>query len=90
MARPKISTVRDMQLKLNLTATEYECVVRRANAVAMRPTHYARMVMLDRDVVPVPQSRTPSNLERLNFSSAGKQPEPNDAPSASDRRPGTE
>ena len=58
-----------MQLKLNLTATEYECVVRRANAVAMRPTHYARMVMLDRDVVPAPRQRTPSDLERLNYQS---------------------
>jgi hypothetical protein len=67
MGRPKISTVRDMQLKLNLTAAEYECVVHRAKAVAMRPSHYARMLMLGKRVAPAPSPRTPSNIERLNY-----------------------
>jgi len=67
MGRPKISNVRDMQLKLNLTATEYECVVRRARAAAMRPVHYARMLMLDRNVAQAAQPLTPDNIERLDY-----------------------
>jgi hypothetical protein len=56
-----------MQLKLNLTATEYECLVRRANAVAMRPARYGRMLVLDKKTVPAAQPGVPSNLERLNY-----------------------
>jgi hypothetical protein len=67
MGRPKISNLRDMRLKLNLTAAEYECVVRRAEAVAMRPVHYARMLMLDRDVEPGTRPRAPGEIERLNY-----------------------
>jgi hypothetical protein len=40
------ASLRDLQLKLNLTATEYECIVRRAQAAGMRPTHYGRAVVL--------------------------------------------
>jgi len=67
MGRPKVSNLRDMQLKLNLKATEYECLVRRANAVGMRPIHYGRMLVLDNCVAHRPQPRTPSNIERLEY-----------------------
>ena len=63
----KDSHIRDMQLKLNLTATEYECLVRRANAVGMRPNHYGRALMLDKNAVHRQPERTPSNLEKLNY-----------------------
>lgn len=66
MGRPKISNVRDMQLKLNLTATEYECLVRRASAVGMRPSHFGRS-LLSRNVAHAPPTRGPSNNERLNY-----------------------
>jgi hypothetical protein len=66
MGRPKVSNLRDMQLKLNFTATEYECLVRRANAVCMRPTHLARRLVLQTDAH-APLTQIPSNLERLNY-----------------------
>jgi non-ribosomal peptide synthetase component F len=55
-----------MQLKLNFTATEYQCLVRRANAVCMRPTHFARRAVLQTDAH-APLNQIPSNLERLNY-----------------------
>jgi hypothetical protein len=67
MGRPKISNVRDMQLKLNLTATEYECIVRRAKAMGMRPTHFGRALVLNTDVTYKPNHRAPSVDERLNY-----------------------
>jgi Bacterial mobilisation protein (MobC) len=66
MGRPKVSNLRDLQLKLNFTAAEYECVVRRANAVCMRPTHFARRVVLQTDAH-APLTQIPGNLERLNY-----------------------
>ena len=66
MGRPKVSNLRDMQLKLNFTATEYECLVRRAKAVCIRPTHFARGLVLNTDAR-TPRTQTPSNLERLNY-----------------------
>jgi hypothetical protein len=63
--RPKVSHLRDMQLKLNLTAAEYEYVVRRARAVGMRPTHYSRAVVLDEDSPLRIDRQAPSNAERL-------------------------
>jgi hypothetical protein len=56
-----------MQLKLNLTATEYECIVRRAKAVGMRPTHYSRAVVLSYDAAHVIDRQAPSNADRLNY-----------------------
>ena len=67
MGRPKVSNLRDMQLKLNLTATEYECVVRRARAVGMRPTHFGRALVLSKDTAPAADPYKPSNVERLSY-----------------------
>jgi hypothetical protein len=55
-----------MQLKLNLTATEYECVVRRARAVGMRPTHFGR-ALLSKDTAPPLDPHKPGNVERLSY-----------------------
>lgn len=67
VGRPKVSSLRDMQLKLNLTATEYECIVRRAKAVGMRPSHFGRAVVVNGDAVQAPHQRMPSHMERLNY-----------------------
>ena len=67
MGRPKVSNLRDMQLKLNLTATEYECVVRRANAAGMRPVHYSRTLVLNTSSARTPSQQIPDNIERLHY-----------------------
>src|SRR6266851_8628575 len=64
MGRPRVSNPRDMKLKLYFTATEYECLVRRAKAIGARPTHFGRMLVLDKEVVPEPHLRTPSYAEK--------------------------
>ena len=51
MARPRKSETRDRQLNLSLTATEYENIVKRANALGMRPVHFGRTVLLGTDRV---------------------------------------
>ena len=56
-----------MQLKLNLTATEYERIARRANAVGMRPTHFSRAMVLNTNGAHPPNGRTASNFEKLNY-----------------------
>jgi hypothetical protein len=55
-----------MQLKLNLTATEYECLVRRAKAVGMHPNHFSRTLVLNTNAR-APHVPTPSNVERLHY-----------------------
>jgi hypothetical protein len=67
MGRPKVSDPRNIKLKLHFTATEYECLVRRAKAVGARPVHFSRMLVLDKDVMPTPYGRTSSHVERLNY-----------------------
>jgi hypothetical protein len=67
MGRPKVSNLRDMQLKLNLTAAEYECVVRRAQAAGMRPAHFGRAMVLKENAVHAVNRPTLSNAERLNY-----------------------
>lgn len=67
MGRPKASNLRDLRLKLNFTAAEYECVVRRAQAAGMRPGHFGRMLVLDREASQRANSRAPSNAERLTY-----------------------
>ena len=67
MGRPKVSNLRDMQLKLNLTATEYECVVRRAKTAGLRPTHFGRAVILKKIAAQGPGQNEPSNPLRLDY-----------------------
>jgi Bacterial mobilisation protein (MobC) len=67
MGRPKVSSLRDMQLKLNLTAAEYECVLRRAKAAGMRPGHFSRALVLNTAAAPTQEEAALSNTERLNY-----------------------
>lgn len=48
MGRPKQSELRDRQFNVGLTAAEYESLVRRAEALGMRPVHYGRALLLER------------------------------------------
>ncbi|WP_426424191.1 plasmid mobilization protein [Bradyrhizobium genosp. A] len=48
MGRPKQTELRDRQLNVSLTATEYESLVRRAQAVGMRPVHFGRSLLIDK------------------------------------------
>jgi hypothetical protein len=68
MGRPRKSEPRDRQLNVSLTATEYESIVRRANALAMRPVHFSRALLLNSNSAAASTQRTPSNIERLNYS----------------------
>ncbi|GLR89754.1 hypothetical protein GCM10007857_64680 [Bradyrhizobium iriomotense] len=45
MGRPRKSEPRDRQFNLSLTASEYESVVRRAEALGMRPVHFGRALL---------------------------------------------
>jgi hypothetical protein len=68
MARPRKSEPRDRQLNLSLTAAEYENIVQRANALGMRPVHFGRALVLNSNTAPLSNRRTPSNIEKLNYS----------------------
>ena len=66
MARPKISEVRDVQLKLNLTAKECERLVLRAADVGMRPNRFGRALVLSEKIL-VSRAHVPSTIEKLNY-----------------------
>jgi hypothetical protein len=65
MGRPRISEPRDRQLNLSLTATEYESVVRRAEALGMRPVHFGRTVLLGQNSASPSKTEPASNISRL-------------------------
>jgi hypothetical protein len=64
MPRPKISEPRNRQFNLSLTGSELEDIRRRAFAVGMRPVHFGRALLLDRNRT-VPQSHAADNVVRL-------------------------
>jgi hypothetical protein len=67
MGRPKNKTdPRDKQLNLSLTAAEYESLVRRAQAVGMRPVHFGRALIFDQSRKILTSSEV-SNIARLNL-----------------------
>jgi hypothetical protein len=65
MGRPRTSEPRDRQLNLSLTATEYESVVRRAEALGMRPVHFGRAMLLGRTGVATSKQEPADNTSRL-------------------------
>lgn len=65
MGRPKKFEVRDRQLNVSLTATEYESLVRRAQAVGMRPVHFGRSLLVDQSRTVDPKSGHGNNVVRL-------------------------
>jgi Mobilization protein NikA len=66
MGRPRKLEPRDRQLNVGLTATEYESLVERAQALGMRPVHYGRALLLDQNLK-VPKNAENSNIARLNY-----------------------
>ena len=72
MGRPRKSDPRDRQLNLSLTAAEYESIVARAKALGMRPVHFGRALVLNSNSAPAPIQRTPSRMERLNYSALAR------------------
>ena len=67
MARPRKSDPRDRQLNLSLSATEYESIVRRANALGMRPVHFGRAVLLAEKKLPAVKNTQESGMSRLIY-----------------------
>jgi len=67
MARPKISELRDQQLNLSLTARELESIKKRAAALGMRPIHFGRALLLDRNIEPAAKSGAYDNTQRLIY-----------------------
>jgi hypothetical protein len=65
MGRPRTTEPRDRQLNLSLTAAEYESLVRRAEAVGMRPVHYGRALMLSHGRVSASKCEPRNNISRL-------------------------
>jgi hypothetical protein len=68
MGRPKIFDPRNAQLKLNLTAAEHESIVQRAKTLGMRPAHFSRALLLNSNDITASRQRSPSHIERLNYS----------------------
>ncbi len=64
MGRPRKSEPRDRQLNLSLTAAEYESVVRRAEALGMRPVHFGRAALLARSGIALSKNEPPDNMLR--------------------------
>ena len=66
MGRPGTSEPRDRQLNVGLTATEYEGVVRRAEAIGMRPVHFGRALLLGKNDASMNKGEpTSNNISRL-------------------------
>jgi hypothetical protein len=65
MGRPRTTEPRDRQLNVGLTATEYESLVRRAEAVGMRPVHFGRALLLGQCSASTSKSDPASNISRL-------------------------
>jgi hypothetical protein len=69
MGRPKKSEPRDRQFNVGLTATEYESLVRRAQALGMRPVHFGRALLVDQSTKSsiTPRNAEIGNVARLNY-----------------------
>jgi hypothetical protein len=67
MGRPKKSEPRCRQLNLSLTASEFESITRRAEAVGMRPVHFGRALLLDPNRKLATRGEGNSNLIHLTY-----------------------
>ena len=67
MGRPRTTEPRDRQLNVGLTATEYESLVRRAEAVGMRPVHFGRALLFNQDFKISGRHEPSSNAETLIY-----------------------
>jgi Bacterial mobilisation protein (MobC) len=68
MGRPRTSEPRCHQLNLSLTARELKSIKCRAAALGMRPVHFGRAMLLDKNKQPPSNPETNhSNIDRLVY-----------------------
>jgi Bacterial mobilisation protein (MobC) len=67
MGRPRKSERRDKQLNLSLTESEFDNINRRALAIGMRPVHFGRAILLDRDRKVEGSRGSDGNVEKLIY-----------------------
>src|SRR5215468_8776098 len=65
MGRPKKSEPRSKQLNMSLTVGELENIRKRAEALGMRPVHFARALLLDQGRQLAASHEPSDNMERL-------------------------
>jgi hypothetical protein len=66
MARPTKSKPRDRQLNLSLTASEFERIRARAEAIGMRTVHFGRLILLEENRSPQKHSAE-NNTSKLLY-----------------------
>ncbi len=67
MGRSRTSEPRNHQLNLSLTAGELDGIRRRAEALGMRPVHFARAVVIDERRKPSVESKPNTQFQRLIY-----------------------
>jgi Bacterial mobilisation protein (MobC) len=68
MGRPRISEPRCHQLNLSLTARELDSIKRRATALGMRPAHFGRAMLLDKNKQPsIKPEKSHGNIDHLVY-----------------------
>ena len=68
MARPRMSEPRCYQLNLSLTASELEGIKKRSAALGMRPVHFGRAMLFDKNKQPSMKPETShGNIDRLVY-----------------------
>jgi hypothetical protein len=65
MGRPKQIEPRSRQLNLSFSARELEDIKARAHALGMRPAHFGRALLLDKNRQPASHSAPANNTRRL-------------------------
>jgi hypothetical protein len=72
MGRPRKSEVRDRQLNVSLTQSEFESIKQRAEAFGMRPIHFARALLVDTDLALSSKREAHSTASRLLYEELGR------------------
>jgi Bacterial mobilisation protein (MobC) len=65
MGRPKQIEPRSQQLNLSFSASELEDIKTRAHALGMRPAHFGRALLLDKDKHPTIHDKSTNHTGRL-------------------------
>jgi len=72
VGRPRKTETRDRQLNLSLTQSEFESIRLRAEAVGMRPVHFARTYLLAAGRTVALKCKAPSTVSRLVYAELGR------------------
>ncbi len=65
MGRPKATEPRTEQLNISVSVSELEDIKKRAYALGMRPAHFGRALLLDKNRYPVSVAGRSTNIDRL-------------------------